>query len=272
MGELQLAVGDLVRARHELQGAVTVARHSGLRPELGRTQLALAQLLLAEGAPDSTVLRQLNSAADLLDGLGLGATVDRALRDPGLRRLAPRRRVGRGALDQRTLLITDMVSSTHVNASLGDAHWLELIDMHDRLIRGVLAAHSGHEFSHTGDGIAAWFADPGSAAATARDLQERFAQRRAERPSEGIRIRIGIGTGRPLDHDRRVLGVDVARTTRITAAASADEVFLDEVTVAKIDKLLFPTLLATETELRGLPGRHRLFRLLVPSQGIKPTS
>ncbi len=260
LGDLYALCGDAAGARRRLEEAHAVATRTGLRTELGRTDLALARVHAASGDGEQALLHA-RAACAVLDEIGLSRVADRALADPLLAGLAPARRRG-GVPRVRTVLITDMVSSTSVNASLGDEAWLALIGAHDRLIRGVLAAHGGVEFNHTGDGIAAWFAEPGPAATTAIELQARFARQRVDEPTRSVHIRIGIATGRPIDHDRRVLGVDVARTTRITAAAAPDETLLDATTAEQLDAAVFTMTEAGEVELRGLPGRHRLLRLV----------
>ena len=56
-------------------------------------------------------------------------------------------------------MFTDIVGSTEMTARLGDAAALELVRVHDALVRRGLAAHGGREVKHTGDGIMAAFDD-----------------------------------------------------------------------------------------------------------------
>src|SRR5260221_1382570 len=74
----------------------------------------------------------------------------------------------------RAVMFTDIVGSTEMTTRLGDAAALELVRVHDALVRRGLAAHQGREIKHTGDGIMADFYDiphPGRAAA---DIQWEF--------------------------------------------------------------------------------------------------
>ena len=57
----------------------------------------------------------------------------------------------RGAL--RTLLFTDLESSTALTQSLGDARAQEVLRGHNDAVRAALEAHGGEEVKHTGDGI-----------------------------------------------------------------------------------------------------------------------
>ena len=65
----------------------------------------------------------------------------------------------------RTVLFTDIVDSTSLTQSLGDEVAMELLRVHDKVVRDALAASSGREVKHTGDGIMASFI---SAAAAVR--------------------------------------------------------------------------------------------------------
>src|SRR6266850_4747410 len=58
----------------------------------------------------------------------------------------------------RTILFTDIVGSTDMNQRLGDAKAMELLRIHDLIVRGHLGKTGGNEVKHTGDGIMASFA------------------------------------------------------------------------------------------------------------------
>jgi class 3 adenylate cyclase len=97
----------------------------------------------------------------------------------------------------RAVLFTDIVGSTELTARLGDAAALELVRVHDALVRRGLASHGGREVKHTGDGIMAAFDEVANAVRAAADIQRHFSAYNAE-ASEGLRVRIGIHAGEPL--------------------------------------------------------------------------
>lgn len=66
----------------------------------------------------------------------------------------------------RTLLLTDVVDSTRLVESLGDARAAELWVAHDRMTRDLLASHDGREIDRT-DGFLLLFEDVAGAAAHA---------------------------------------------------------------------------------------------------------
>src|ERR1700757_1460330 len=63
----------------------------------------------------------------------------------------------------RTVLFTDIVDSTALTQSLGDAAAMAMLDLHDSVVRNALNESGGREVKHTGDGIMASFFSPASA-------------------------------------------------------------------------------------------------------------
>src|SRR5262245_1990556 len=52
----------------------------------------------------------------------------------------------------RTILFTDIVNSTSLTQQLGDEAAMELLHIHDKIVREAPAANAGREIKHTGDG------------------------------------------------------------------------------------------------------------------------
>ena len=67
-------------------------------------------------------------------------------------------RVGRALA---TVLFTDIVASTERARQVGDRRWGELLDLHDRLARELVAGFGGRLVKSTGDGVLATFDRPG---------------------------------------------------------------------------------------------------------------
>ena len=90
------------------------------------------------------------------------------------------------------MLVTDLEGSTALNDRLGDREYVELLRVHDEIIRRRLAEFDGVEFKHTGDGIGAWFFSVNAAlrcgAALARDF--------ASAASGPLHVKIALGRGR----------------------------------------------------------------------------
>jgi class 3 adenylate cyclase len=97
----------------------------------------------------------------------------------------------------RGIVVTDIVGSTELTARLGDVAALELIRVHDAIVRRALARHDGREVKHIGDGIMAAFGQVANAVRAAADIQLQFQKYNSE-ATESLRVRIGIHAGEPV--------------------------------------------------------------------------
>jgi class 3 adenylate cyclase len=105
-----------------------------------------------------------------------------------------------------SVLFTDIVGSTTLAATLGDARWKALLDTHDETARAVIRSWRGDLIKTTGDGLLATFDGPGRAIQSAVDLKARLMSRQVE-------IRAGVHFGeveRRRDGDVGGIGVHVA--------------------------------------------------------------
>jgi class 3 adenylate cyclase len=154
-----------------------------------------------------------------------------------------------------TVLFTDIVGSTELASSLGDARWRETLMAHHERIRSELARHRGTEIKTTGDGVVATFDGP------ARAVRCALAIRDTVRPLE-LDIRAGIHTGEieVLPGDIGGMGVHIA--ARVAALAGGSDVLVSstvkDLTVGS--GLTFED--AGEHELKGVPDRWRLYRVV----------
>jgi class 3 adenylate cyclase len=154
-----------------------------------------------------------------------------------------------------TLLVTDIVESTAVAARLGDAAWREQLARHGDLVRVQLDRFRGFEVTTTGDGFLAMFDGAARAvrcAAAIRDGAE----------EEGLRIRAGVHSGEIERDADNVRGVAVHAVTRIAALAQPGEVLVSAPAASLLEGSDLELEDAGEHELRGLPGRRRLHRLV----------
>lgn len=96
----------------------------------------------------------------------------------------------------RTVLFTDIVNSTLLTQRLGDEKAMELIGLHDTIVRHALTAGHGREVKHTGDGIMASFVSAASAVRCALQIQSQLAQRAQD--DLPLKLRIGGAAGEPV--------------------------------------------------------------------------
>ncbi|WP_297733580.1 adenylate/guanylate cyclase domain-containing protein [Mycobacterium sp.] len=124
------------------------------------------------------------------------------------------------AVDERvlkTVLFTDIVSSTELLSARGDARWRHQLDAHDKLVDSILMKYSGSRVKHTGDGVFALFDGSTKAAGCGLELVPALASR-------GISIRAGIHVGECERRGGEWSGMAVHIGARIGAMAGPDEV------------------------------------------------
>lgn len=158
-----------------------------------------------------------------------------------------------------TLLFTDIVDSTGTATRVGDLRWTELMASHDQRMADVVGHHRGRVVKHTGDGILAMFDGPAKALRCAVACNRAAAEM-------GVTIRLGVHTGEVQVAGEEVRGVAVHEAARILALAPGGEVLVSSSTSSLMSDVDFEFEDFGEHELRGLPHRRHLYRLVVPGQ------
>jgi len=151
----------------------------------------------------------------------------------------------------RTLLFTDIVGSTELVRTLGDARWRALLSTYLETARGELERYGGREVTTTGDGMLATFDGP------ARALHCAAAVRAAAR-NENVHIRAGVHVGEVELVGADVRGVAVHEAARIMAAAAEDEILVSDLTRALASSAGLGFEDRGTHELKGLEGEWRL--------------
>ena len=154
-----------------------------------------------------------------------------------------------------TVLFTDVVGSTEKAAELGDRRWKELVEEHHRRVRGQLARYRGREIDTAGDGFFATFDGPARAVRCAGSIVDAVAPL-------GIEVRAGVHTGEVETIDGKVGGMAVVIGARVGASAGPSEVLVSQTVKDLVagSGLLFED--AGEQELKGVPDRWRLYRVV----------
>ena len=154
-----------------------------------------------------------------------------------------------------TVLFTDIVGSTEHAVRLGDGEWRELVDRHDRVVRGVLERWRGRELDTAGDSFLAEFDGPARAIRCAAEIVSRVRDL-------GLEVRAGVHTGEVERTGSAIRGIAVHIGARIAAKASAGEVLVSQT----VKDLVAGSGLAFddrgEHELKGVPDSWRLFALV----------
>ncbi len=151
-----------------------------------------------------------------------------------------------------TVLMLDVVGSTHIAAQLGDARYRELSSRFNRLVRAALKRFGGKEEDHAGDGFFATFPQPDRAIRCAAALAE-------EVRSLGIEIRSGIHTGQTEDQAGKTHGIAVVIGARVMSLADAGDILVTSTTKELVTGSGFGFEDFSAHELKGVPGTWRVF-------------
>jgi class 3 adenylate cyclase len=162
-----------------------------------------------------------------------------------------------------TVLFSDIVDSTRRAAELGDAAWRTVLAEHDALVRELVEAAGGRVVKSLGDGALATLPGPARAINCARQLS-------GDAASLGLRIRAGVHTGECEIIGDDVGGMAVHIGARVCALAGPGEVL---VSGAVKDLVVGSSLCFAdrgEHELKGVPGRWRLYALTDAAEAPAP--
>ena len=124
----------------------------------------------------------------------------------------------------RAILFTDLCDSVAQTSRLGDDGHLELLRVHNTIVRDGLGSHGGREVKHTGDGIMASFGSVASSVAFAVAAQRAFDERN-QREEDAVDVKVGISAGEPVTDDSEDLfGATVQLAARLCAEAAPSEI------------------------------------------------
>jgi DNA-binding NarL/FixJ family response regulator len=156
-----------------------------------------------------------------------------------------------------TVMFSDIVASTERAAQVGDRRWRDLLDRHDELVGGQIAAHGGQQVKTTGDGVLALFDAPARAIRCALAIRDSLR-------SLGIDVRIGLHAGEVELREKDVGGIAVHIGARVTAWASAGDVVVSSTVRDLVAGSGIGFLDRGGHTLKGVPGRWRLFAVAEP--------
>jgi class 3 adenylate cyclase len=130
----------------------------------------------------------------------------------------------------RTILFTDIVDSTALTHSLGDDAAMEMLKLHNGVVRTALADSGGREVKHTGDGIMASFVSAAAAVKCATQVQRELAQHEQNR-ERIVKLRIGAAAGEPVEDDNDLFGCTVQLAARLCGQAGPEQILVSNAVV-----------------------------------------
>lgn len=129
----------------------------------------------------------------------------------------------------RAVMFTDMVGSTDLTSRMGDDGAMELLSVHNRVVREALGANAGREVKHTGDGIMAAFNSAAGAVRCACQVQAALRAHNNQGEGHPIQVCIGISAGEPVEDNDDLFGSTVQLAARLCASADPGQVLVSNV-------------------------------------------
>jgi class 3 adenylate cyclase len=163
------------------------------------------------------------------------------------------------AIDNVTLMFTDLAGSTALYERIGDGRAYRLVRDHFAFLAGTVRRHNGTLVKTIGDAVMAAFGDPADAVRTALDVQDKVREFNATHGADAITIKIGLHGGPCIAvtmNDRLdYFGSTVNTAARLQGQSLGGDVVLSEslATDAAVAALLADRARATEqAHLKGL--------------------
>ena len=150
---------------------------------------------------------------------------------------------------RRTFMFTDIVGSTALIETIGDAAWRDLRRWHDATLRRLFKRYDGREIDHAGDGFLVAFDAAAVAVACAVEVQRTLAEHRR---SAGFApaIRIGLHSGEVEPDGAAFVGSAIHVAARVAAAAAGGQILASAATI--LEARIAAAGPATEVSLRGV--------------------
>jgi class 3 adenylate cyclase len=161
----------------------------------------------------------------------------------------------------RAIMFTDLEGSTEISTRLGDDAAMEVLQVHNAVVRECLTESGGREVKHTGDGLMASFLSAGRAVECTIGIQRRIEEKTSANPGLPARVSIGISAGEPVMDDDDLFGAAVNLAARICSHAEPAQILVSgavrDLSIGKSLEFLDQGL----TPLKGFPEPVRLYEV-----------
>jgi class 3 adenylate cyclase len=161
----------------------------------------------------------------------------------------------------RTVMFTDIVDSTRLMSSAGNAAWAVILGEHHRLVRGIVGRHRGSIMTSTGDGFSAWFERPNDAVDAATKLHQAIEHASLVVPGGSVQVRVGLASGTIFDLGGDASGMAVAEAARVMATAGPGSTHMSQSVVDHGSNIPVGRSLGIHS-LKGLPRPVEIFELV----------
>jgi class 3 adenylate cyclase len=159
-----------------------------------------------------------------------------------------------------TIIFSDIEGSTALNHKVGDRAWMQLLHLHNDIIRSSCARHGGFEVKSQGDGFMLAFASGSKAIRCAAEIHRRLEEHRRQHQDQPLRVRIGMHTGEAIRERKDFHGSNVNFAARVAQHAAADQILVSSTLrdiLASTGEFEFQA--QEPAELKGFPGSHQVY-------------
>ncbi|WP_375765497.1 adenylate/guanylate cyclase domain-containing protein [Archangium gephyra] len=137
-----------------------------------------------------------------------------------------------------------------------------LLKVHHDLLTPVFKAFGGRIIKSIGDAFLVTFESPTQAVLSGMAIQDRLWQyNRSAQDAERLDVRVAINVGEVRVESNDVFGEPVNIASRVESIAEAGEVFFTEAVYLAMNKAEVPAQEVGAFELKGIPGKIRVFRV-----------
>lgn len=154
-----------------------------------------------------------------------------------------------------TIVFSDIESSTSRAVELGDVAWMEVLKVHNAIVRRQVARFRGTEVKTQGDSFMLTFSSARSALDAMIETQRALDTWARSQPANAVRVRVGVHTGEVIRQQDDLFGKHVMLAARVANAARGGEILVSslvrEIVEARGD-LSFGE--PRTVELKGLAG------------------
>ena len=168
-----------------------------------------------------------------------------------------------------TIVFSDIEDSTRRSEELGDVAWMEVLKVHNAIMRRQVARFHGTEVKSQGDGFMLVFPSARAAVDAMVEAQRALQTWARSQPTNAVRVRVGMHTGEAIRQNHDLFGRHVNIAARVGNAARGGEVLVSSLVREIVDSrgdLRFGE--PRTVLLKGLSGEWTLHPVVWQPDGV----